>query len=227
MKHIFFTIILLNGFFCNVKSQDKPLVGSGKTTTIHYTKTGYDKINLMDFEGVIDIKIGKPHDIKIEIDDNIASLVIFYLDEKEYELTIGINGNKNGKLYLKDISSKITITLPESSVIKHRGNSMVTVGGIMGRYFRFEQQGNGDVRLFGKVDELEITKSGNGGVFAEKLFTKKANVNSLGNGNVTIYAEDSFTAKGSGNGNVVQFGQGKATVFSNIIGNGKILFNVL
>lgn len=227
MKQIFFTLILITTFFYNVKSQNRPLVGSGKLVTLKYTQSGYDKVNLMDFEGIIDIQIGKPHFVEIQIDDNIAKLVHVDLNKEENELTISVKGNKNGKLYLEDIHSKITITLPESSVIKHRGNSSVTVEGIIGRYFRFEQQGNGDVKLVGSIDELEITKTGNGGVFAEKLISKTANVNSLGNGNVSICADTSFSAKGVGNGNIIQFGKGKSTVHSSIIGNGRILFRTL
>jgi hypothetical protein len=227
MKYVLFIITLNLISFSSLKSQNKPLLGSGKPTILKYTKTGYDKINLMDFEGNIEIKIGKLYQVNIQIDDNIAKLVEFYLDEKENELTISIRDNKNGRLYLENINSKITITLPEASVIKHRGNSNVMVEDIVGRYFRLEQQGNGDVRLLGNVDELEITKTGNGGVFAEKLQCKTANVNSLGNGNVSICAATSFSANGAGNGNIVQFGKGTATVFSSIIGNGRILFRTL
>jgi hypothetical protein len=227
MKNVLFIITLSLISFSSLKSQNKPLLGSGKPTILKYTKSGYDKINLMDFEGNIDIKIGKPHQVTIQIDDNIAQLVTFYLDEEENELSIRIRDNKNGRLYLENINSNITITLPEASVIKHRGNSNVIVEGIVGRYFRLEQQGNGDVKLAGSIDELEITKTGNGGVFAEKLISKTANINSLGNGNVSIYADTSFSAKGAGNGNIVQFGKGKSTVFSSIIGNGRILFRTL
>jgi hypothetical protein len=224
MKQLLFTLLLIPTLFYNVKSQNRPLVGSGKLVTLKYTKTGYDKVNLLDFEGIIDIHIGKPHDVNIQIDDNIARLIEFDLDKNEHELTIKIKDNKNGRLYLENINSKIKITLPEASVIKHRGNSNVEIKGVIGRYFRMEQQGNGDVRLFGTVDDLEITKSGNGAVFAENLITKTANVNSLGNGNVIIKAQDSFSARGAGNGNVIQYGKGSATVFSTIIGNGQILF---
>ena len=227
MKYLFLITVLSIATISTLISQNKPLLGSGKPTTLKFTKSGYDKINLLDFEGNIEIKIGKPHQVNIQIDDNIAKLVEFYLDEKENELTISIRDNKNGRLYLENINCKIAITLPEASVIKHRGNSNVMVEGIVRRYFRLEQQGNGDVRLLGNVDELEITKTGNGGVFAEKLLCKTANVNSLGNGNVSICTETSFSAKGAGNGNIVQFGKGTATVFSSIIGNGRILFRTL
>ena len=221
-------IVLLISVFILVyinesKAQRGPLRGNGVPKTLTYNQEGYDKVNLMDFEGNIQIEIGKKHSVTIVIDENIAEKVEFNLDQEENELSISIAGNKNGRLYLEDINSTIKITMPEASVIKHRGNSKVYVSGVLGRYFRMEQQGNGDVVLEGKIDELDITKIGNGTVFAENLITKEANITSLGNGNVKINASDSFTAKGTGNGDVVQIGKGTASFFSKIVGNGKII----
>ncbi len=204
-------------------TQGKPLRGSGNIKEITYTKGGYDRLNVLDFEGKIDVQIGKKHNVQISIDDNIANLVEFELDESEKELTIRIKENKNGRLYLEDVNATILITMPKASVIKHRGNSNMNVFGIVGRNFRMDQQGNGDVRLFGNVDDLDISKLGNGGVFAEKLICKTANINSIGNGNVKIDASDSFFAKGAGNGDVIQVGKGNSKAFSTIIGNGDII----
>ena len=151
MKKLITTSLIMMIIIYSAFTQGKPLKGSGKLKELTYTKGGYDKLNLLDFEGKITVKIGKPHSVQIKIDDNIAELVEFSLDEAENELTISVKNNKNGRLYLENINSHILITMPEASVIKHRGNSNVLVEGIMGRYFRIDQQGNGDVRLFGRV----------------------------------------------------------------------------
>ena len=224
MKKLVLIIITLIAVF-NPKSngQKGPLRGSGIIKTLTYDGAGYDKVNLLDFEGRIQIEIGKKHSLKIDIDDNIAELVQFDLNKIENELTVSVAGNKNGRLYLEDINSQIIITMPESSVIKHRGNSNVYISGLSGRYFRLEQQGNGDAFLTGTIDDLDISKTGNGTVFAERLLSKTANVTSLGNGNVKINAMETFTAKGAGNGDVIQTGKGPASFFSNIVGNGKIV----
>ena len=54
--------------------------------------------------------------------------------------------------------------MPYASEIKHRGNTNVSVNGIRGRLFLFENNGNGNVNLEGEVDELLISKNGNGNV---------------------------------------------------------------
>ena len=224
MKHlIILTFVILSTTFNNTFAQKKPLLGSGKIERITYTKIGYDKINLKDFEGKIEIVLGKSHNIVIDIDDNLAKLVTFELDSDENELTVSISGNKNGKLYLEDRSSKIVINMPEASVIRHRGNSNMIITQIKGRYFRLEHQGNGDVRLSGKIAELDISKTGNGSIFAENLLSNSANINSIGNGDVKINASESFYVKGAGNGDMIQFGKGYQKPFSGIIGNGNII----
>lgn len=199
------------------------MLGSGKIERITYTKIGYDKINLKDFEGKIEIVLGKSHNIVIDIDDNLAKLVTFELDSEENELTVSIFGNKNGKLYLEDIHSKIVINMPEASVIRHRGNSNMIITQIKGRYFRLEHQGNSDVRLSGKIAELDISKTGNGSIFAENLLCNSVNINTVGNGDVKINASESFYVKGVGNGDMIQFGKGYQKPFSGIIGNGNII----
>ncbi|MBK8853953.1 MAG: DUF2807 domain-containing protein [Saprospiraceae bacterium] len=228
MKHIFniatVMILLIN---TNIFAQNAPLKGSGKISTLRYSKTGYDKINLLDLEGKIEILIGQPHYVVIDMDDNLAGRVEFELNEAENELTISMAGNKNGRLYLENINARIKITMPEASVIKHRGNSNIVVSGITGRYFRLEQQGNGDAVLKGNIDELEISKTGNGDVLADNLDCISAGIHTIGNGDIKIKASDSFGVKGTGNGDVIQVGKGSARPFSNIIGNGKIIKNTL
>jgi hypothetical protein len=143
-------------------------------------------------------------------------------EEKEGVLTIGLKGNFNNKLYVEDTRIKVKVTMPEASVIQHRGNSTLHISGIVGRYFRLENNGNGDASLQGSIDELDVKKDGNGDVSAKNLIAKTAKVKCYGNGNVDVYTQISLTAHGSGNGNVVQFGPGKIDPISGIMGNGSV-----
>ena len=137
-------------------------------------------------------------------------------------MTIGLKGNKNNKLYVEDTRIKVKITMPEASVIRHRGNSSLSVTGIIGRYFRLENEGNGNAVLQGMIDDLDIKKNGNGEVKAQKLVAKMAKVKSYGNGNVQVNTQISLTAHGSGNNSVMQFGPGKIDPISGIMGNGEV-----
>ena len=222
MKTSFFMLGLV-AFFCTfAQSQNSPLRGNGKLVTQSFGFKDFDKINFEDFDGIIEVEVGKPFSITVEIDENLASRLKVAIDQKEYTLTVKLAGNYNGKLYLENTRIKIKVTLPEVSVIRHRGNTNLHVSGIVGRYFRLENNGNGNATLEGKIDELDLKKSGNGEVRAKNLVAKTAKVKSYGNGNVLVNSQISLTANGAGNCGVLQFGPGKIEPMSGIIGNGSV-----
>ncbi|HRD08420.1 MAG TPA: DUF2807 domain-containing protein, partial [Saprospiraceae bacterium] len=98
----------------------------------------------------------------------------------------------------------------------------VFIGGIVGRYFRAESNGNGDITLQGEIDEVDIDQAGNGNIHARQLEAKVAKVKKVGNGNIYVNSQLSLQANGRGNGNVVQLGPGTIHPLSGIIGNGKV-----
>ncbi len=205
-----------------VQAQRGPLRGTGKVITKTMSFRDFDKINFEDLDGNIEVEIGKPFSVKIDIDENLEPLLYTSREEKEHELTIGLKGNKNNKLYVEDTRIKVKITMPEASVIRHRGNSSLSVTGIIGRYFRLENEGNGNAILQGMIDDLDIKKNGNGEVKAQRLVAKMAKVKSYGNGNVWVNSQISLTAHGTGNNSVMQFGPGKIDPISGIMGNGEV-----
>ena len=218
-----FLIIALFSLICTfTQAQKGPLRGSGKIVQKSFDFKGFDKISFEDFDGSIEVEIGKTFSIKVEIDENLEPLLFAVNNESENILTLGLKNNYNGKLYLEDTRIKIKVTMPEASVILHRGNTNVKITGIVGRYFRLENSGNGNVSLEGNIDELDIKKTGNGEIRAKNLVAKMAKVKSYGNGNVAINAQISLSAFGSGNCSVMQFGQGKIDPMSGIVGNGEV-----
>jgi hypothetical protein len=212
-------IVLILMFPSLVNAQ---LFGTGKIITREFNYKDFDKVSIEDFDGHIEIEVGKPFSVKIEIDENLEPRLKVNKDNSENQLNIILEGNKNGRLYLEKTRIKIKISLPEAAVISHRGNTNVNVHGIMGRYFRLETSGNGDVFLSGSIDELDIKKSGNGRVKAEKLTCKIAKVKSYGNGNVTVNSQISLKANGTGNCSIIQTGPGKIDPMSGVIGNGDV-----
>lgn len=204
------------------QAQRGPLRGTGKLISKTFDFRNFDKVHLEDLDGKIEIEIGKTFSVKIEIDENLEPLLHVSKEEKEDELMISLKGNTNNKLYVEDTRIKVKVTMPEASVIRHRGNSFLHITGIVGRYFRLENNGNGDASLQGSIDDLDIKKDGNGDVNAKNLIAKTAKVKCYGNGNVDVHAQIALTAHGSGNGNVVQFGPGKIDPISGITGNGEV-----
>lgn len=222
MKKIVFVSLFFSLIGLMVQAQRGPLRGTGKVISKTFDFRNFDKVHLEDLDGKIEVEIGKTFSVKIEIDENLEPLLHVSKEEKEDELMISLKGNTNNKRYIEDTRIKVKVTMPEASVIRHRGNSALHITGIVGRYFRLENNGNGDASLQGSIDELDIKKDGNGDVNAKNLIAKTAKVKCYGNGNVDVHVQISLTAHGSGNGNVGQFGPGKIEPISGITGNGEV-----
>jgi hypothetical protein len=205
-----------------VNAQGKPVTGSGNIITQKFSYTNFDKLELLDLDGIINVTIGKPFSITVAIDNNLEKLLD--VSTSDGELRIKLAGNTNNKLYVENTNIRIHITMPEVSVIRHRSNSTLNVNGIAGRYLRINNGGNGTTVLQGSIDELDIVCTGNGTVQGEELFAKTVKVNKSGNGNVYIKTDNSFSANGSGNGNVVNKGEGLPNNNATITGNGEIVY---
>ncbi|OUD34710.1 DUF2807 domain-containing protein [Flavobacterium sp. FPG59] len=201
------------------------LQGSGKTITKNYDYKNFDKLSFEDLDGTIEVEIGKPWSIAITIDNNLERLLSFSENGSGKELKIQFKGNQNNKMYVEDTNLKIKITMPEASVIKNVGNSNLTVKNVLGRYFRLENTGNGESKISGTIDDLDIVKVGNGDVNAENLVAKTANLKSTGNGNLTVNVSEKLIAKLTGNGDVINKGKAQFDSNSKKSGNGDLIVN--
>lgn len=198
------------------------LRGSGIIVNKQYDFTNFDKLELLDLDGAITVEIGQKWRVLVDIDENLLPLLSFYENKSETQLRIFLKDNKNNKKYIEDTNINIKITMPEVSVIKHNGNSKLSVNNIVGRYLGIENGSNATTMLSGSIDQLDIKNTGNGNLIATQLTTKTADIKCRGNGNVKVNVVDKITARVSGNGSV--FNEGKA-VFENssTIGNGRLI----
>ena len=213
--------LLLGILLCATASGQ--IKGSGKIVFKNYDFKNFDKIDFKDLNANIEVAIGKPWSVKIDIDDNLTDLLEFQNDAKSHTLKISFSGNRNNRLYIENTNIKIRITMPEASVITQQGNSDLSIVNVMGRYFRIENTSNGNARVSGQVDSLEVIHSGNGNVDAQKLKAKNATITSTGNGDVLVSASDGITASGSGNGDVINAGKAAFSKNATRSGNGKLI----
>lgn len=219
-KLIIAIVLTLTSTFANAQ-----LKGSGKTITKTYNYKNFDKVYFENLDGKIEVEIGKPWSISVTIDDNLEPLLTFTENKSEYELKIQFKGNKNNQMYIENTNFKIKITMPEASVIKNTGNSDLVVKNVFGRYFRLENTGNGDSKIFGTIDSLDINKTGNGNVNSENLLAKKATLNSTGNGDLIVNTSEELSAKLTGNGDIINKGKAKFGANSKKSGNGDLITN--
>jgi Putative auto-transporter adhesin, head GIN domain len=219
-KLIIAIVLTLTSTFANAQ-----LKGSGKTITKTYNYKNFDKVYFENLDGKIEVEIGKPWSISVTIDDNLEPLLTFTENKSENELKIQFKGNKNNQMYIENTNFKIKITMPEASVIKNTGNSDLVVKNVFGRYFRLENTGNGDSKIFGTIDSLDINKTGNGDVNSENLLAKKATLNSTGNGDLIANVSEELSAKLTGNGDIINKGKAKFDAKSKKSGNGDLITN--
>lgn len=204
------------------QAQRKPLTGSGAVITKTFDYKNFDKLEILDLNGNINVETGKPFSISVAIDDNLAGLL--RVTESNGELKMELEGNEYNRMYIENTNIRISITMQELSVVKHRSNSNLVINGITGSYFRLKNTGNGDVRLAGSIDELDITCQGNGDVNAEDLSAQSIKIQKSGNGDVFIKTDKPFSAAGSGNGDIINKGEGKPDDQSKLDGNGRIQY---
>lgn len=203
-------------------AQKSPLKGSGKIVNKTFEYKNFDKVELNNLDGTIELVIGKPFAVSIAIDDNLEPLLS--VKENDGKLQIELKGNNNNKMYIEETNIKVSISMPEISVLEHMGNSNLKVTGISGRYFRIKNRGNGNAVISGSIDELDIICRDNGNVNAKDVIAKSVKINRSGNGNVYINTDNTFIANSSGNGNVVNEGIGMADSNSSASVNGEIKY---
>ena len=199
------------------------LKGSGKIVTKTFAFQDFDKLQLNDLDGSVEVEVGKPYSIKISIDDNLEPLLT--VSETNKILTVALNKNDNNRRYVENSNIKITISVPALSGVVHNGNSDAFITGLKNSNFSAKSTGNGNLVLAGTSDNIEIEKAGNGNVEAGKLIVKNAKIISVGNGDVKVNASETFTADGTGNGDIINKGKAKPSANSKQKGNGEIINN--
>ena len=125
---------------------------------------------------------------------------------------------------MKDIRLIIKISMPEISKLSNNSNANISINNFTGRYFGVENNGNGNVEIEGNVvDLLDIENNGNGDCNAKQIEAKEVNITKVGNGDVIIKTNANFKTKLAGNGDIINYGNGKAILLKQS-GNGKVVY---
>lgn len=188
------TIALLLSLLSNAQRRVNPAVDY----------KNFDKVYLEGVNADVQISIAKGWSVRIEPDEIIENFEFNY-NATENKLVIR-EKLKKGSYNPKKIPVVISITMPEASVIAQSGNGDLSVKGIVGKYFRLEQEGNGDCTLSGSIDSFDLEKGGNGDLNAGSFKVAAMKFTTAGNGDTTVNVSEKMSGKLVGNGDLINRG---------------------
>jgi len=186
----------------SAKCQEDPFTGSDKMVTRSYSSSNFDKISILDLDGVTEIEVGKPFSVETEIKDKYSP--ILEVKEMNGELTIVFKYTKDNNKYINNPATKVKISCPSLVSLYKGGNSNIRIFVPNQSSFVVTNEGNGSANLRGEVEQLSLKNEGNGSIDAQNLVANTVSVQSFGTGDVIAYAKDRLDAFRSGNGKIVQ-----------------------
>jgi Putative auto-transporter adhesin, head GIN domain len=221
MKKLFVSIALVctcaTTFFA--QRNMRPLTGNGISKTVVYDIKPFDMLEILWLGGNIEVEYGaSKSDISIVTDENIFDLLLVKNTEGVRNpeeggkglLQLEIKNNYANRLWLEDNVSKIKIrTTSQARSIVYKANAEATFKNINTKILKINKDENGSIQLVGKVDMLDIDKSDNGSIHAEKLVTESVKVDMSGNGSVWVNAQYILKKSVSGNGGFTNVTDGK------------------
>jgi hypothetical protein len=196
-------------------------ITKAQNDTKTYDLKDFDKVQIENVNGEVEIELGKSYCITVLGKDNAPEQV--QITKSEDKLLVKLDSK-----FVTDWKSrkvvKIKIVIPEISKLFNFSNADVSVQKFVGRYFGIENKGNGNVTVAGSVvDHIEISNNGNGNLETKNIISKKVDISKSGNGDVNIRTETDFNVKMNGNGDIVNYGKGKA-IIKKQSGTGKVVY---
>ena len=186
-----------------------------------YDFNDFDKVQIENINGEVEIELGKSYSITVSGKDNAQEQV--QITKSDDKLLVSLDSKfvtdwKNRKVV------KVKIVMPEISKLFNISNADVSVSNFVGRYLGIENKGNGNILVSGSVvDQIEINNNGNGNIETKNIISKKVDISKSGNGDVNIRTDSNFKVEMAGNGDIVNYGKGKA-IINKQSGTGKVVY---
>jgi len=196
-------------------------IAKAQNETKTYDFKNFDKVQIENVNGEVEIELGKSYSITVSVKDNVQEQV--QIIKSEDKLLVKLDSK-----FVTDWKSikvvKVKIVMPEISKLFNFSNADVNVKNFVGRYFGIENTGNGNISIVGSVvDHIEIKNNGNGNLETKNIISKKVDISKSGNGDVNTRTDTDFNVDMNGNGDIVNYGKGKA-IINKQIGTGKVVY---
>ncbi len=177
--------------------------GNGKEGSGHMEtrQLNLDEFHALDVGGAFDVEVsfGSKQKVEVTIDDNLWEHFDAKVKGQWLNLGWGRNCQPSNDCHVKIVVKK----LEEVSI---HGACDLDISGFSGHEFAYKLSGAGNLKMDGKVDQLEINISGAGEADTTDLKAKDVKVSISGAGNAEVYAKDSIRGRVSGVGNLTYYG---------------------
>ena len=214
MKQVKSSILILALFFVSE-------ITKAQNDTTTYDFKDFDKVQIENINGAVEIELGKQFNIIISCNDNAQEQV--KITKSDNKLLVKLD-NKFVIDWKKRKVVKVKIVMPEISKLFNFSNADVSIQNFAGSYFGVENKGNGNISVAGSiVDFIEIKNNGNGNLETKNIVSKKVDISKSGNGDVNIRTDKDFNVEMAGNGDIVNYGKGKA-IINKQSGTGKVVY---
>ncbi|NID10470.1 GIN domain-containing protein [Fibrivirga algicola] len=185
---IAFVLLLPLGSYAQDKyAAYRELRGNGQLIRETKTVPPFEGIEIEQFPARVVVEAGATESsVTISIDENLRAFL--QIEAKNGTLKLAFKDPNNKPFWVSKSSIDVVIKTPELKRFKHGSNSDVAVRGLLGESFAFVNEGNGNVRLQGRIKTFDLVSTANGRVDAERLLTTTVNVMTHANATVRVNA---------------------------------------
>jgi hypothetical protein len=214
MKQIKSTILTISLFFVLQ-------IINAQNDTRTYNLQEFNKVQIENINGEVEIELGKAYSIIITGKDNAQEQV--QISKLEDKLLIKLD-NKFVTDWNKRKVVKVKIIMPAISKLFNFSNADINIQKIAGNYLGIENKGNGNISVAGfTLDFFEIKNNGNGNIETKNIISVKVDITKSGNGDVNVRTDANFNVSMAGNGDIINYGKGKA-IINKQSGTGKVVY---
>jgi hypothetical protein len=213
---------MLGGCSAVLGVRSTAITGSGNLVTQDFDLTGFETIDAgSNFK--VTVRRGDAFSVEVTSDDNVAD--ILKVTSGRGKLTLGV---KPGAYSMNNVTMKAEVTLPALTAVMGRDNAVVTFerfepgrftlnlagnaiaeGEVHTGKLDLVADGNGQARLSGTADNLDLRGKGNAILTLGELAAKQAYVDMNNNAMATVEASQSLDYTLNGNAGLAYSGGAK------------------
>ena len=212
MKQLFFSLLLLVAVSITACSQNsyskyngktwEQVSGSGKMISLNPAVETFNNIEVKHLNAKVVIETGgNEYSLRLSIDDNLAGFFRSKVVGNTLQLSFDLSGGKYDR-WLSDNNTVVTIKAPSIASLINSGNTGLQIN-IPGQpSFSLQTDGNPNIVLKGKVDELVLESKGNADIKAGNMLAQKITVSSSGNADIQVNAKEVVEKSVNGNNEI-------------------------